>query len=156
MIQPSFLQSMFEESFMKVKEHTNQIGHAESVHSPIAGVNCVHWIVGHLVVSRCNFSMLLEVPSIWDWSTCKLFIPGSTPTTETPEKIGFATLIADLDRTQSQLMAALEGATTADLEVVKETQTVGEELIEYAVHESFHAGQLELLRRWLGKEDSIN
>lgn len=49
---------------------------------------------------------------------------------------------------EDQLMAALERATTADLEIVQENQTVGEHLVEYAVHESFHAGQLELLNKW--------
>lgn len=147
MTNPALLKSLFKESYSNIIAYTSQIKHADSLLSPIEGVNCVHWIVGHIVVSRCNFSMLLDVPSIWDWPTCKLFIPGSTPTKEAPEKINYQTLLADLDRTQSQLMAALDRATTADLETVKNNQTIGDHLIEYAVHESFHAGQLELLGR---------
>jgi hypothetical protein len=147
MIQPPFLQSLFVASYEQIKAHTLEIGHAASIRRPREGLNCVHWMVGHIVVSRCNFSMLLEVPSIWDWPTCKLFIPGSTHTPETAEQIAFPTLLTDLDRTQRQLMAALERISSADLDVVKDNQTVGEHLIEYAVHESFHAGQLELLHQ---------
>lgn len=152
MIKPAFLQTLFEESYTQIKEQINQIDHAQSLQTPIEGVNCLHWIVGHVVVSRCNFSMLLDVPSIWDWPTCKLFIPGSTPTSEAQEKIKFTTLLADLDRTQSHLIAALDQVTTADLETTKNNQTIGEHMLEYAVHESFHSGQIELLSRLL-KQD---
>ena len=149
MVQPTFLQSLFEESYAKVRQATDQIEHAESIQSAIQGVNSMYWIVGHIVVSRCNFSMLLDVPSIWNWATCKLFIPGSISTTETTQQISFPDLLTDLDRTQSQLMTALERAATTDLETMKDAKTVGEELIEYAIHESFHVGQLELLRWWM-------
>jgi len=107
----------------------------------------MHWIVGHIVVARCNFLMMLDVPSIWDWSTCEFFIPGSAPTAEAADQVGFATLLADLDRTQNQLLAVLERVTAADLAVVKDNQAIGEHLIEYTVHEAYHAGQLEVLRQ---------
>jgi hypothetical protein len=149
MSNPAFLHALFEESYTKIRDYTKQIGHVESIHSPAEGVNCIHWIVGHIVVSRCNFSMLLEVPSIWDWATCKLFIPGSTPSAEAQERIDFTILLANLEQTQNQLLAALEKATEADLALVKDNQTVGEHLMEYAAHESFHAGQLEILCRWI-------
>jgi hypothetical protein len=150
MTKATFIQSLFQESYSKAKESTSQISHQESIRSPIESVNCVHWVVGHIVVSRCNFLMLLDTPSIWDWPTCKLFIPGSIPTAETPTQISFSTLLADLDRTQNQLMSALESVPIAKLETVKDNQTVGEHLLEYAVHESFHVGQLELLKRMVG------
>jgi len=151
MIAPALLCSSFLESYTKIKEHTQQITHAESVQSPVLGSNCMHWIVGHIVVARCNFLMLLDTPSIWNWSTCELFIPGSTPTAATANHIRFTTLLADLDRTQNQLLAALAQATASDLNVEKDGRTVGEQLATYAAHEAYHAGQLEILRQGLGK-----
>jgi len=150
-ITSALLRSLFLDSYAKIKTHTMQITHAESVRSPVSGANCIHWIVGHVVVARCNFLTLLDTPSIWDWPTCECFIPGSKPTIETAARIRFATLLTDLDRTQDQLLAALAHIAEADLEVAKDGQTIGEQLVTYAAHEAYHAGQLEILRQGLGK-----
>ena len=149
MIAPTLLSSLFVESYTKVKDHTQGLAHDASVRSPLPGVNSMHWIVGHIVVARCNFLMLLDTPSIWDWPTCELFIPGSTPTSAAADHISFAALLADLDRTQEQLLAGLAQATVTGLEVAQDGQTVGEQLATYAAHESYHAGQLEILRQGL-------
>jgi hypothetical protein len=146
---PTLLTSLFVESYTKVKEHTKDIAHTDSLRVSIPGTNCMHWVIGHIVVARCNFLMLFDTPSIWDWPTCELFIPGSTPTPKAAEHIDYATILADLDRTQDQLMAALAQVSEADLEIERDGQTVGEQLATYAAHESYHAGQLQLLRQAL-------
>jgi hypothetical protein len=151
MIAPTLLCSLFVDSYTKIKTYTLHITHEESIQSPIPGSNCMHWIVGHIVVARCNFSMLLDTPSIWDWPTCELFVPGSTPSAAAANQCNFASLLADLDRTQDQLLAALERVTMPDLDITKNGQTIGEQLTTYAVHEAYHAGQLEILRQGLGK-----
>lgn len=148
---PALLSLIFQESYDKAKEATDQIGHEESIRPFEGGGNSMHWMVGHMVVSRCNFMMLLDVPSIWDWATCKLFIPGSSPGPETNTHIDFANLLADLDRTQAQLTAVLSQRTGSELDTVKGGTTIGEELATYAAHESYHSGQLALLRQWLGR-----
>ncbi len=151
MIAPALLNSLFVDSHAKIKTHTQQITHAQSVQTPAWGGNCMHWVVGHVVVARCNFLMLLDTPSIWDWATFKLFIPGSTPTDTAAELVSFATLLADLDRTQEQLSAALARSTASDMQVERDSKTVGEQLTTYAAHEAYHAGQLEILRQGLKK-----
>ena len=149
MIAPIILHSLFVESFTKVKEHTTGVSHADSVRTLLPGTNCMHWILGHIVVARCNFLMLFNTPSIWDWPTCELFIPGSSPTTESADHISFITLLADLERTQDQLLNTIAQTTEVDLGVMKNEQAIGEHLATYAAHESYHAGQLEILRQVL-------
>ncbi len=95
--------------------------------------------------------MLLDTPSIWDWSTCERFIPGSRPTAATAVHIRFPALLSDLDRTQDQLLAALTRLTGSELNVKKDGQPVGERLVIYATHEAYHAGQLEVLNKGWGK-----
>ena len=151
MVAPAFLRSLFLDSYTKVKTCTMQITHQESIQPPIGGGNCVHWIVGHIVVARCNFLMLLDTSSIWDWPTCKLFVPGSVPTAEAANHICFSNLLMDLSRTQDQLLAALSGVAASDLAVTKDEETIGEHLAKYAAHEAYHAGQLGILRQGLGK-----
>ena len=89
MIQPVLLHRMFCTSYNQIRRHTAGTSHAQSVRAPLLGPNPTHWIVGHVVVARCNFMMLLGVQSIWDWPTCERFIPGSTPSAETGESIAF-------------------------------------------------------------------
>ena len=145
MIAPAILHALFLESYGQIKENAAEFSHAESLQSPIAGSNCMHWILGHIVVARCNFLMLLDVPSIWGWPTCEHFIPGSVPTAEAAGHIRFDTLLDDLDRTQEQLEAALARSDVSELNVKKEGKTIGGHLASYAVHEAYHAGQLEIL-----------
>ena len=142
---------LFQESYTKTKEAADLVSHEESVRPFNADGLSMHWMVGHIVVSRCNFMMLLEVPSIWDWATCKLFIPGSNPGPESDNQLDFAALLADLDRTQEPLLTALSQCSDSELNVVKGDKSIAEEFASYAAHESFHAGQLELFRQWLKK-----
>lgn len=147
MIAPQLLNTLFLANHTQIKEATANLTHAESIQNYSFGSNCIHWLVGHVVVARCNFMMMLDVPSIWDWPTCKLFIPGSSPTSETFDHISFSQLLADFERTQEQLTAALERTEPTALLAIREDISIGQHLAEYALHEAYHAGQLDLLRQ---------
>ncbi len=150
-IAPAHLGALFQESYSYIKDHSEGIGHADSIQTPPWGGDCLHWTVGHIVVARCNFLILLDVPSIWDWATCALFVPGSSPTVEASNHIDFTSLCSDLARTQDYLLGAVARLGASELAVVKDGRTIGEHLASYATHESYHAGQLKIIRRGLGK-----
>ena len=145
MIQPQFLKIQFADSYAAVKKYMEDLSHSESIWQPPFGGNCVNWIMGHLVVSRCNFLMLLDVPSIWTMERCRRFIPGSDPVTGEEGAVPFESLLADFDRTQEQLVKALELVSEGALSQMKDEMTVAESLVFYHAHESHHAGQLEVL-----------
>ncbi len=145
MIQPQFLSDQFVDSHSAIKLYTMGITHAESVWQPPFGGNSVNWILGHLVVSRCNFLMLLDVPSIWTMDQCLRFVPGSAPVTGDADSVPFETLLADFDRTQEQLVSALKESSEKDLKLIKSERTIAESLAYYLAHESHHAGYLEIL-----------
>ncbi len=151
MIEPRLLYALFADTYSSVKRQVDGVTHLESVYQPPFGGNCVNWIVGHLVVARCNFLMLLDAPSIWDMVRCRLFIPGSIPVTNADDAVPFEILLADLDRTQEQLLTALAQVSAEDLDAISGDKTIGEQLAFYQSHEAYHAGQLELLRQMLGK-----
>jgi hypothetical protein len=110
--------------------------------------------LGHVVVARCNFLMMLDVSSIWGMDKCRRYIPGSAPVTDADDAIPFDSLLADLNRTQDQLLTALSRVSAEDLRTVKDDQSIGEHLISYHAHESYHLGQLELLRQLVSRETS--
>ena len=108
MISPQMLKNLYEDSYALVKPQIEGIKHQESIYQPPFGGNCVNWILGHIIAARCNFMMMLDIPSIWDMAQCSLFIPGSDPITRANDMILFETLFVDLDNTQEQLLIALD------------------------------------------------
>ncbi|MCJ7624986.1 MAG: DinB family protein [Anaerolineaceae bacterium] len=151
MIDPQLLQAKYEHTYSIVKGQIDGLGHLESVNQPPFGGNCVNWIVGHLVVARCNFLMMLDIPSIWDMSICRRFIPGSDPVTRLEDALAFETITAAFERTQEQLLTALACVPAEKLQVISEEKTIGEHLVFYNAHKAFHAGELSTLRQMLGK-----
>ncbi|MCP4542844.1 MAG: DinB family protein [Chloroflexi bacterium] len=154
MVEPRFLQALFTDTHDAIKQQIDRITHSDSVRQPPFDGNCINWILGHIVVARCNFLMMLDVPSIWGMTKCRRYIPGSAPVTGIDDATPFDSLLADLDRTQDQLVTALSRVSAKDLDTVKDDQSIGEHLISYHAHESYHLGQFELLRQLLSKEAS--
>ena len=147
MVRSRFLQEMFTASYSSIKEYSKDVTHTESIWQPPFGGNSINWIMGHLVVSRCNFLMLLNVPSIWSMDQCLRFIPGSAPVTGDDDSVPFDSLVADFEKTQEHLIHALNQSTLEDLQQIKGDRTVAESLVYYQSHEAEHAGYLELLCR---------
>jgi hypothetical protein len=154
MVRPHFIREQYVDSYTSVRQQVQGISHNASVQQPPFDGNTINWILGHLVVSRCNFLMLLGVPSIWRMAQCRRFMPGSPPVTGDADSVPLASLLADYDRTQEQLLEALARLTAGDLEQMKGDQTLAETLVFYQAHESYHAGQLELLRQLAENETS--
>ncbi|UCG24365.1 MAG: DinB family protein [Chloroflexota bacterium] len=152
MVRPSFIQELYVDSHDAIKRDTATMSHRTSLWQPPFGGNCVNWLMGHLIVSRCNFLMLLDVPSVWSMEQCRRFMPGSEPVTGESGSVSFAMLLADFDRTQDRLLELLTRTTAEDLSVIKGKRSVAETLLYYQAHEANHAGQIELLSQFSGQE----
>jgi hypothetical protein len=80
----------------------------------------------------------------------------STPIRSEEEALSFAVLLAGLDRTQEALALALQEATDAvlDREVVNDrgAKRAIEHLQGWHWHETYHLGQLELLRAFIDSQ----
>jgi hypothetical protein len=94
--------------------------------------------------------MLLDIPSVWDMTLCRRFMPDSKPVTGFGDAVPFDTLAADLVRTQDTLIAALTQVSRDKLEEIRAEKTIGGHLAFYNAHEAFHAGQLVCLRQVIG------
>ncbi len=149
MISQQMLKILFKDSFALVKQQTEGIKHQESIYQPPYGGNCVNWILGHIIVARCNFMMMLDIPSIWGMVQCRQFIPGSDPIIQPNGAILFETMCVDFDNTQEQLLMALDQVSSEKLQEISGEKTIGEHFAFYNSHEAYHAGQLEILRQVL-------
>jgi hypothetical protein len=153
MISPQMLKSLYQESYIIVKKQIEGLQHLDSIYQPPFGGNCINWIVGHIIVARCNFLMMLDLPSIWNMNQCRRYIPGSNPITNANDAILFEILLDDFDHTQEQLMKILGQVTKEKLQEISGEKTIGENMAFYNSHEAYHAGQLEILRKILDNKD---
>ena len=129
---------------------TEGLIHADSmVQLPFPG-NCMNWNLGHLLVYRMQYLGLIDGYSEPDPAEFALYGAGSEPLTDSDLAIPLETLLMRLDAASAAIVAALEKMPSerlAELYDADNGVTVDDRLQFYLIfHESYHAGQLELLR----------
>jgi uncharacterized damage-inducible protein DinB len=133
-----------------IKGKTEGLTHADSMKQlPFPG-NCMNWNLGHILVYRMQYLGVIDGVSQPDAAEFARYGAGSEPLTDSNKAIPLPTLLERLDEASAQVVKALESMPPAKLAAWYDEEkaiTVGDRLDFYVVfHESYHAGQLELLR----------
>lgn len=150
------LARLFEVGYGALFRNLEGITHEESLVHPHPAGNCANWILGHIVASRNRVLPLLNVIPIWTLETAFLYSGIEEAQWTVDKALPFRDIQADLARAQQELLNALETITDDRLaQSVSADRTVGEALGFLLWHESYHGGQVALLRRLLGKEGVI-
>jgi uncharacterized damage-inducible protein DinB len=142
-----------------VGKQTEGLTHADSLlQLPFRG-NCLNWVLGHIVGNRNGILKVLGEPPIWSEEEEAPYKYGSEPITCDENCHSLEKLLSDFGRSQEPLVAALERISQEELAKTIETFR-GEELLGDHVafllwHESYHVGQLELLRQLAGTDDAV-
>jgi len=134
-----------------VHTHLNGLTHAEAMMQPPARGNCSLWILGHIVCYRNYALNVLGQPGVVAEAVARRFAKGSAPVlAEEPGLPRFEDLTRAYDDAQPRIVAGLRALTPeAAVEVVTQgdfTLPRAELIMTYMRHESYHAGQFELLR----------
>jgi hypothetical protein len=145
------LQVLFGGNFHVIQVNTNGITHEESLIQPRPAGNCINWVLGHIVTHRNVILKLVGKPPVWSEDEAAVYARGSKPMTETAKARPVTKILEDYARSQEILMSALDAI--GDDEMKREE--VGEKLTWLSFHETYHAGQIGLLRRIVGKEGMI-
>ncbi len=138
----------------------NGISHAESMAQPPFGDNNFNWLVGHLVESRNELLEVIGLAPIWTAKTQMKYQTGSDPVSE-PGNPGedFDRLKADFVLTQDLLVVRIsemsEEELCQDIGDGEEESTIAATINGYIWHETYHIGQLEILRPMVGKTDKM-
>ena len=98
---------------------------------------------------------LLGAEPVWSKGEAVPYARESEPLTDTEQAYPLEKIIADLDKTQERLEAALAALTIEDMEQTKGDRTLGERLSFSYWHEAYHTGQTELLRQISGVDDKV-
>ncbi len=133
------------------------IDHDESIRLPEMTGNNMNWVLGHIVVSRGGILELLGGQAIWDKSESEIYKRGSDRLTDPSRATDFNKIRSDYAASQEVLLEAIEAQTPETLSTRVDFSFVGRDedsleaaLAGFAFHESYHVGQLGLLRRFLG------
>jgi uncharacterized damage-inducible protein DinB len=131
---------------------------ADSLLQPPFRGNCFNWVLGHILVGRNRVLGHLDAARFWGEEEEAHYRTGSDPVTAEEQALSLERLLADLDRSQEQIVTALESVSPTLLAepVGSESErSRGEAVAFLHWHETYHTGQLELLRQLAGKNDAI-
>jgi uncharacterized damage-inducible protein DinB len=152
----SFLSKLFELNYGALFRNLEGITHEESFIEPQPGGNCLNWVLGHIVASRSRLLLIVGVPPIWPKELAFRYSGREEANWSSAEATHLDTIKTDLARSQQQLLNALD--TMSDKALMTQTndgRTLAEVVGFLHFHESYHSGQVALLRRIIGKAGVI-
>ncbi len=135
---------------MLISRMIKGLDHSDSVVQPPFKGNALNWVVGHIVAGRNEALTFLGAEPVWSKEELALYETGSDPITDDDQGLPLDLLHEALDETQERLSDCLDRISEEELEVVVETRfgprPVGEHVNSLHWHETYHTGQLELLK----------
>ena len=156
---PTNLIQDFERTTWIIESQAKGLTHADSVRQlPFRG-NCFNWVVGHILQSREVILTLLGGEPAW-FPNRELdrYKRGSDPITSAAEAVPFEELLRVVRESHEQIIARLKELDAAELAVIideERQRSLGERVAWFHWHETYHTGQLELLRQLAGTDDAI-
>lgn len=109
----------------------------------------MNWVLGHLLFYRLKMLEHLNLPHAQDIETIKL-IYDFDGAADAKAMYDFNTLIVEYGKAHQQIIGAIE-----QLELKGEALRGEDEFAFYVYHDSYHSGQIGLLRRLLGKMPGV-
>lgn len=126
------------------------LSHDESVLEPPFPTNTFGWLLGHILSTRHEALLTLGQAPLWPDDANARYRTGSPPLTDAAEALPLADLMEIADRSRGLLQIGLESGSTGYLDEIIETRFGPRPRIEHVAglqwHETYHLGQLELLR----------
>lgn len=137
------------------------VSHEDSVVRPANGANDSNWVLGHVIAVRNKVMAAVGEAPIWDDARVAPYLAEST--NDTAARIPLDELRAAFATTHERLTAgiarldehALQQKAPFSPGKSNPDETLQSLLAKIVVHESYHIGQIGILRRAMGKEGAI-
>ena len=127
----------------------------DAMYQPDPGGNCANWILGHIVATRSQIMENLDEPPFWTEEEIKPYLRGSAPITDAKSALPLSKMLDDFKTAHEKLVAALKRMSEDEFKSPIGDETVYDRLSVLQFHEAYHAGQLGLIRRLVGKPGAI-
>jgi len=141
---------------MLIHRFVDGITHEESLLQLPFRHNCMNWIFGHIVTNRSHVLETVAAKHSWRDEVRALYQTDTPPIKPDGASVRVEKLVAYLDESVILLKSALEDMSDEQLEETH-TNYRGEKtryahLTGFHWHESFHLGQLEVLKAFIESE----
>ena len=154
----SLIQS-FRATYWLITHQARSVTHEESLLQLPFRANCMNWIVGHLVMERDFVLTLLGEEPVWAEEEYLLYRTNSKPILPGSKAVRFEKILKDLEISQQRILGALERLHPERLEspasIDGKDGPISTLIAGYHWHETYHCGQLEILRQLAGKDDKV-
>ena len=120
--------------------------------------NCFNWVLGHIATNRDQVLALLGQEPFFSEDEVAKYKTGSDPVTGEGTAVHSDRLLAAIQESQARIEAGLKTVSAEKLAEIyskEHNQTVADRIAGLHWHETFHVGQLELLRQLAGTDDRI-
>ena len=143
-----------------IKRNLEGVSHEEALLHPQPAGNSANWVLGHILASRSGLLKNLGEQPLLDDASVQQYRRGSDG--NVPNPLPLEDLLAALDKSQPLMIAGMKRIPGAAL-VAKAPfnspagaeASYADALAAMVFHESYHVGQLGLLRRVCGKKGAI-
>jgi hypothetical protein len=155
---PDKLIQLYQRTQWIIDHQTEGLTHADSLLQLPFRANCMNWVLGHLLVYRDKALELLGKAPILSANETQRYRRESEPLTDGESALPLDTLLTALRQSSERLVVALGDVAPDRLAAVADEEnrrTVGERIEFMQWHETYHAGQLEILRQLAGVDDAI-
>lgn len=117
--------------------------------------NCFNWVLGHIMANRDKALLALEAEPLLTEAERERYLTGSEPVIEGNTAVNSQKLLTAVNQFQERIQSALENADLNAIYNEEHNQTVADRIAGLHWHETYHTGQLELLRQLAGTNDRI-
>ena len=129
----------------------------DSVALPPFKANSFNWVLGHILVSRDRALVLVGEKTVLEAEEAGLYETGSEPVGAN-NAIALERLLDALNDSQTSLVEGLKAVSQEALNTPygeERDQTVGSRIAGLHWHETYHVGQLEILRQISGEREAF-
>ena len=158
MTTPDEFVTLFKRTNWIMREQAKGLTHeASMLQLPFRG-NCFNWVLGHILESRSRLLTYLGHDGFFTEAETALYNRGSEPLTDGETAVPLPQLLDHLKASQKKIITYFEQATPDDLAVALADDnypTLLSRLNFVHWHETYHVGQLEILRQLAGTDDVI-
>jgi hypothetical protein len=147
----------FQTTYWLIGKFSTALTHEDSVVQPSFKANTFNWVLGHILVGRDRVLRLLDQAPVLDSTETKLYETGSIAV-DVKTAISLDRLLHSLDKSQTVLVEGLQALTPealAEISDDKRMQSVGDRIAGLHWHETYHIGQLEILRQVSGDREAF-
>lgn len=148
--------SQFQFNQMTLTRLLSDVSHDEGLKPTFEDDKCINCLVGHILAARMDLLIQMRQPSHWKEEDAAPYRIENNRF-EAPRAYDMKTLKSVLDVSFEHLITAIEGSrpTLDDMSPLPTATgrklTWGQRAGSYICHEAYHAGQIGLMRRQLGK-----